>query len=74
LGWAWGLFYLQTGAMVGLWYFLVAAGLQRAPWLVPLYAAPLLAAAILIYARLAGCIAAEISHSSTEGDDDDEDF
>jgi hypothetical protein len=78
VGWAWGLFYLQTGALAGIWYLLVVAGLKRAPWLVPLYASPLLAAAILIYARLAGrlagCIAAKVTNFSTEGDDDDEDF
>jgi hypothetical protein len=47
----------------------------QGPWLVPLYAAPLLATIILIYARLigrlAGCISAATSKLS-EGDDDEE--
>jgi hypothetical protein len=75
--WAWGLFFLETAAMAVGWTFVTRAGLQsESPWLTPLYAAPLLGAVILIYARLlgrlAGCIAKATEESSTEGDHDDE--
>jgi hypothetical protein len=59
----WMFFYLATAALMVGWISLTATGLEQEPWLVPLYAAPLLAMVILIYARLvgrlAGCIAAE---------------
>jgi len=76
LWWAWGLFYLEISAMAVGWTLLIKTGLVRAPWIVPLYAAPLLAAAILIYARLTGRLAAYIAEEtkklSSEGDDDEE--
>jgi hypothetical protein len=74
--WAWALFYLETTPLVVGWTLLTAAGLKQAPWLAPLYAAPLLAAIILIYARLvgrlAGCIAAGTSQTQSKGDDRDD--
>jgi hypothetical protein len=76
--WAWALFFLEITPMVVAWVWLTTVELHGegdTPWLVPLYSAPLLAAIILIYARLigrlAGCIAATTT-SSTEGDDDDD--
>jgi hypothetical protein len=76
LWWAWGLFYLQTAALAVGWVLLTKAGLAESPWVVPLYAGPLLAAIILIYARLAGrlagCIAVESAKHLSEGDDDEE--
>jgi hypothetical protein len=76
LWWAWGLFYVETVAMAWAWVLLTRAGLREEPWLTPLYSAPLLAAMILIYARLvgrlAGCIVRETSKLADEGDDDAE--
>lgn len=74
--WAWGLFYLEITPMAVGWTFLTNMELAGdTPWLAPLYAAPLLATIILIYARLigrlGGCIAAETAKLSTEGDDDE---
>jgi hypothetical protein len=70
--WAWLFFYLETTAMILGWILLAAAGLGQEPWLVPLYAAPLLAAIMLIYARLAGrlagCIAVGMLSHRTKGD------
>jgi hypothetical protein len=76
VGWAWGLFYLETIPLAVGWTLLVQTGLAgQGRWLAPLYAAPLLAAIILIYARLigrlAGCISAA-TKLSNEGDDDEE--
>ncbi len=76
-GWAWGLFYLETTPMIAVWTWLVKTQLAgRGPWLVPLYAGPLLATIILIYARLAGrlagCISAATAKLLNEGDDEDE--
>ncbi|MBN2578341.1 MAG: hypothetical protein JXB10_05060 [Pirellulales bacterium] len=77
LSWAWALFYLQTAAVAWGWTVLTVAGLEQSPGLTPLYAAPLLAAAILIYARLAGRLAGYIAEAttyfSTEGEEDDDD-
>jgi hypothetical protein len=72
----WGLFYVQTVGLTGLWLWLTVAGLRgQAPWLVPIYSAPFLAALILIYARLigrlAGCIAAKTLTRENQGDDDE---
>jgi hypothetical protein len=68
---AWIFFYVETSALILGWILLTAAGLGRAPWLVPVYTAPLLAAIILIYARLAGrlagCIATEMLPRRTKG-------
>jgi hypothetical protein len=73
---AWGCFYLETAAMIFGWTSITATGLQRAPWLAPFYAASLLAAIILIYARLvgrlAGCIAAGMLPHRTKGDERDD--
>ncbi len=76
--WAWALFFLEITPMVVVWTLLTATELHGegdTPWLVPLYAAPLLAAIILIYARLmgrlAGCISAKII-PLTKGDDDED--
>ena len=75
LWWAWGLFYLETGAMAWGWIVLTRAGLHDGPWPMPLYAAPLLAAAILIYARLlgrlAGCIVTETAKRADDDDDEE---
>jgi hypothetical protein len=57
----WILFYLETSLMLGGWILLVVMGLEETPWLVPLYAAPLLAAGVLIYARLIGRLAGQIA-------------
>ena len=75
--WAWGLFFLETTPMAVVWTSITRAGLRsESPWLTPLYAAPLLAALILVYARLlgrlAGYIAKTTSESSAEGDHDEE--
>jgi hypothetical protein len=76
VGWAWGLFYLETTPLVVGWTLLVQIGLAgQGRWLTPLYAAPLLAAIILIYARLIGRLAGCISAATkllNEGDDDEE--
>ncbi len=66
---SWIVFYVEITALAGAWIVLVTLGLWTAPWLVPLYAAPLLAAILLIYARLVGRLAAIIA----ELDEDDED-
>jgi hypothetical protein len=75
VGWAWGLFYLETTPMLLGWALLVKTGLAQEPWLAPLYAGPLLAMIILIYARLvgrlAGCISAATTKLLDEGDDDE---
>ena len=74
LWWAWALFYIESGALIWGWTLLTATGLREEPWATPLYAAPLLAAVILIYARLlgrlAGCIVRETSKPRYEGEDD----
>jgi hypothetical protein len=76
-GLAWILFYAITTPMIAAWAWLVITQLNGPnPWLVPLYAGPLLATIILIYARLigrlAGCIAAANEKLLNEGDDDEE--
>ena len=40
LWWAWGLFYVETGAMAWGWTLLTWAGLREEPWSTPLLAAP----------------------------------
>jgi hypothetical protein len=74
LWWAWGLFYVETAPLAWAWTLVVRAGLRESPWPMPLYGAPLLAAAILIYARLvgrlAGCIVLESKKQARKGDDD----
>jgi hypothetical protein len=74
LWWAWAIFYAATFAMAWAWAELAWAGMREDTWATPIYAAPLLAAIILIYARLvgrlAGCIARETSKHADEGDDD----
>ncbi|MGA2796213.1 MAG: hypothetical protein ABSE63_01410 [Thermoguttaceae bacterium] len=75
-GWAWGLFYLETTPMIAGWTWLVKTQLAgQGAWLAPLYAGPLLATIILIYARLigrlAGCISAATAKLLDEGDDDE---
>jgi len=74
--WAWALFFLEITPMILVWTLLTARELDlETYWLAPLYSAPLLAAIILIYARLigrlAGCISEATNKSLTEGDDDD---
>lgn len=68
LKWQWGLFYLQTTAIALVWVVLTVVGLRLAPWLMPLYSAPILAAGLLIYARLVGrlawCIAEQLRKES----------
>ncbi len=76
LWWAWSLFYLETGVMIVGCTILTKAGLGgQAYWLTPLYAGPLLATVIIIYARLAGrlagCIAAATTKTLTKGDEDE---
>jgi hypothetical protein len=73
---SWILFYLETTPMLAGWALLVKDQIAgQGPWLVPLYAGPLLATIILIYARLVGRLAGCISTASTklldEGDDDE---
>ncbi len=77
VGWAWGLFYLETMPMLAVWAWLVKTQLAgQGPWLAPLYAGPLLATIILIYARLigrlAGCISAATAKLLDEGNDDED--
>lgn len=60
---SWALFYGVMAATVVAWVILVRTGLEDSPWLVPLYAAPLLSAIILIWARMVGRIAAQIRES-----------
>ena len=56
--WAWCLFYLETGVMLLMWVGLVVVGIvMRQPYLMVLYAAPLLAYIVLVYARLLGRLA-----------------
>jgi hypothetical protein len=74
--WAWVFFYLETTPMIVGWTYMVREGLASpAPWLVPLYAGPLLAIIILIYARLIGrlglCIAKVQSNQQSEGNEDE---
>jgi hypothetical protein len=74
---AWGLFFLETLPPIVGWGELTIAGLGSAsPWLTPVYTGPLLAAIILIYARLlgrlAGCIETALEKTSNEGDDDED--
>jgi hypothetical protein len=76
-GGAWVLFYLETTPMIAAWAWLVIDQIHgRGPWLVPLYAGPLLATIILIYARivgrLAGCISAATLKLLDEGEDDED--
>lgn len=74
--WAWAAFFLETTPLLVGWTLLTQAGLAGpSPWLTPVYAGPLLAAVILIYARLigrlAGCIRVA-TESLNEGDDDEQ--
>jgi hypothetical protein len=66
----WCIFYVAAIVMAAGWWGLTVAGLRVSPWLVPFYSGPLLAAVMLIYARLvgrlAGCIAAAIESRSEE--------
>ncbi len=57
LWWAWGLFYLETGALFGVWLVATKAAFAEHPVVTVLIAMPLLAAAILIYFRLFGRLA-----------------
>jgi hypothetical protein len=70
LWWAWGLFYVETAVLTWGWMILALAGLHEAPWATPLWAAPLLAAVIFLYARLlgrlAGCIVRETAKRQDE--------
>ena len=70
LWWAWVIFYLSTTAMMIGWMMLAMVGLMNSPWWVPLYCGPLLAALMLIYARLIGrlakCIAADIESRESQ--------
>ncbi len=75
LWWAWALFYVETGAIIWVWSEVTVTGLHEEPWPTPLYSAPILAAVILIYARLlgrlAGCIVRESAKPKYQGDDDE---
>jgi hypothetical protein len=75
--WAWALFYVETIPMLVAWTMITARELKGyTPWLVPFYSAPLLAAVILIYARLvgrlAGCIDEKRAQLLEEGEYEDE--
>jgi hypothetical protein len=73
--WAWALFYFEMTPMVVAWSYITVTQLSgRAPWLTPLYSAPLLAIIVLIYARLIGRLAACVLSSQkslSQGDDDE---
>jgi hypothetical protein len=76
VGWAWALFYFEMTPMIVVWYIITIKLLAgRSPWLTPLFAGPLFAFLILIYARLigrlAGCISASTKKSFSQGDDDE---
>lgn len=60
----WLLFYVETGSLIMVWVTLTASGLRASPWLVPLHSGPLLAAVMLIYARLVGRLAWHIAAQS----------
>jgi DNA-directed RNA polymerase subunit RPC12/RpoP len=55
--WAWGVFYALAGALGAIWLGLFLAGVAWSPYLTMLVAAPLLAAMLLIDARLLGRVA-----------------
>ncbi len=71
--WAWDLFFLETSALIAVLTNLTLSGLRGlSPWLTPIYAGPLLAFLILIYARLIGRLAGCIRGATdalTEGDE-----
>jgi hypothetical protein len=75
--WAWALFYVETIPMMVAWTMITINELVGyTPKLVPVYSAPLLAAIILIYARLigrlAGCIDEKTAQLLEEGEYEDE--
>lgn len=57
LWWAWALFYAETTAMIVGWGLVTVVGLARAPVATTFYSCPILAAVMLIYARLLGRLA-----------------
>ena len=68
----WGLFYLQTTAIALVWTLLTVGGLRLAPWVMPLYSAPILGAGLLIYARLVGRLAWCIAQQQEQGGNKEE--
>jgi hypothetical protein len=67
--WAWWLFYMETGLLLVFWAGVTLAGLIVQPYLSVFVSGPLLAAIIMIYARLLGRLT--WCASQEESDDDD---
>jgi hypothetical protein len=57
LWWGWLVFYALAAAVLGGWLALIVVGSWLQPFLAGLLGGPVLAAAILIYARLLGRLA-----------------
>lgn len=57
VGWAWVLFYAETGVLIAIWAVPTVAFFQPHPWATSLFSGPLLGAVMLIYARLIGRLA-----------------
>jgi DNA-directed RNA polymerase subunit M/transcription elongation factor TFIIS len=55
--WCWLLFYIELGILWGLWAGLLVIGIPHSPFLTVLFAGPMLAAIVLITARLLGRLA-----------------
>jgi hypothetical protein len=67
--WAWWLFYMETGLLLAFWVAVTVAGLFVQPYLSVFVSGPLLAAVLMIYARLLGRLT--WCASQEESDDDD---
>lgn len=66
----WFMFYLLTAAMLVGWLFALVAGLREMPYLAMLVSGPVLAALMLIYARLLGRVAWKASGARMTAQED----
>jgi len=55
--WGWLLFYAETAVLIAIWAVPTVSLFQPRPWVTSLFSGPLLAAVMLIYARLIGRLA-----------------
>lgn len=71
--WAWLIVIVESAVMLGAWLLFTVLAFQQAPWLAPVLAAPLLAAGLMIYARLLGRLAWKIDQTMAQRRARDED-
>jgi hypothetical protein len=69
--WAWGLFYVESGALLVGWSIAAFVGLATSPYFTVPITATLLAIAVLIYARLLGRLGYCISMTQPDTEEED---